>query len=169
MIYRRTKIADIEKIMEIIKQAQEYLKSQGINQWQDGYPDVNAISHDINEGYGFVLEEDGEVIATAAVSYDGEPTYKDIHEGKWLSDYSYAVIHRVAVDKNYKGKGLSSEIIKQVELDCHSKKVKSIKVDTHEQNVVMQNLLKKHGFSYCGFIYLESGDKRLAFEKLLTE
>ena len=32
----------------------------------------------------------------------------------------------------------------------------------------MRNGLKKLGFTYCGIIYLENGDPRLAFQKLLT-
>ncbi|WP_455539180.1 hypothetical protein [Terrisporobacter sp.] len=45
------------------------------------------------------------------------------------------------------------------------KKVHSIKIDTHEKNISMQNLLKKNNFEYCGIVYLEDGGKRVAFEK----
>ena len=31
----------------------------------------------------------------------------------------------------------------------------------------MQHLLKQFGYVYCGIILLESGDERLAFEKVL--
>ena len=30
----------------------------------------------------------------------------------------------------------------------------------------MQHLLEKHGFSYCGIIYLANGDPRLAYQRL---
>lgn len=50
---------------------------------------------------------------------------------------------------------------------CTQNKVYSIKVDTHENNKPMQRLLEKLGYEYCGIIYLENGDKRVAFEKLL--
>ena len=35
------------------------------------------------------------------------------------------------------------------------------------EDIPMQNLLKKNGFSYCGVIYLEDGGKRIAFEKII--
>lgn len=35
----------------------------------------------------------------------------------------------------------------------------------HEDNILMQSLLKKNGFEYCGIVYLEDGGKRVAFEK----
>ncbi len=167
MEFRRTDISDIDDIMVIIKQAQAYLKSKGINQWQNNYPNPETFKSDIDSGYSYVLVKEGRVIATAAISFDGEETYNEIHEGEWLSDYDYAVIHRVAVDSLLKGMGLSQEVIRQTEVQCRQRKIRSIKVDTHEQNESMQRLLLKCGFSYCGVIYLNDGSKRLAYEKLV--
>ena len=31
----------------------------------------------------------------------------------------------------------------------------------------MQHNMKKHGFSYCGIIYLANGDERLAYQKIV--
>ena len=31
----------------------------------------------------------------------------------------------------------------------------------------MQHLLSEHGFSYCGIIYLASGDERLAYQRII--
>ena len=42
-----------------------------------------------------------------------------------------------------------------------------IRIDTHPDNRIMQNWLKKNGFSYCGWIWLVTGDLRYAYEKLL--
>lgn len=53
------------------------------------------------------------------------------------------MIHRIAVDNRYKGTGLSSDIIKEVEQLCLEKGVHSIKVDTHQDNKSMQKLLQK--------------------------
>ena len=41
-----------------------------------------------------------------------------------------------------------------------------LRVDTHGDNRVMRNLLRKLGFVHCGTIYVEEDDfPRLAFEK----
>ena len=42
-----------------------------------------------------------------------------------------------------------------------------MRIDTHEQNHGMRTLLKTLNYNYCGVIYLENGDKRLAYEKLI--
>ena len=167
MEFRKSVEADISNIMNIIKQAQAYFKEQGINQWQNDYPNSEVIGEDIDNKYSYVLLKDKKILATAAISFDGEKTYEAIYEGKWISNNEYAVIHRIAVDNSYKGFGLSSEIIKNVEKLCLNNGVHSIKVDTHEENISMQKLLGKNQFKYCGIIYLEDGSKRIAFEKMI--
>ncbi|MDS0525251.1 GNAT family N-acetyltransferase [Clostridium sp. SHJSY1] len=167
MKFRKAIETDINNIIGIIGQAQAYFKEQGINQWQDNYPNVEIINNDIENNNSYVLLKDENIVATAAVSFDEEKTYDSIYEGQWFSNDEYAVIHRIAVDNNCKGLGLSSQIIKNVEKLCLEKGVYSIKVDTHKENVSMQKLLKKNKFQYCGIIYLEDGSKRIAFEKIL--
>lgn len=167
MEYRKTIEEDVSNIMEIIKQAQVYFKVQGINQWQNNYPNVEAIKKDIENGYGYVLLKDNSIIGTVAVSFDGEKTYDTIYEGQWKSNEEYAVIHRLAVGDKYKGMGVSSVIIKNIVATCLDRGVNSIRVDTHKENKSMQKLLKKNGFKYCGIIYLVDGNERVAFEKLL--
>lgn len=167
MEFRKASEKDINNIMNIIKQAQAYFKEQGINQWQNNYPNVETIRIDISNENSYVLLKDNNIVAIAAVSFDGEKTYDTIYDGKWISNNEYAVIHRIAVDNTYKGLGLSSQIIKHVEQLCLNKGVHSIKIDTHEENIAMQKLLKKNNFQYCGIIYLEDRSKRIAFEKTL--
>ncbi|MBN7575950.1 GNAT family N-acetyltransferase [Clostridium sp. 2-1] len=167
MEFRKALETDINDIMNIIKQAQAYFKEQGIDQWQNNYPNPETIRNDIANKHSYILLKDNNIVATAAVSFDGEKTYDSIYEGEWITNSQYAVIHRIAVDNTYKGLGLSSKIIKNVEELCLSKGVHSIKIDTHEENISMQRLLKKNKFQYCGVIYLEDGNKRIAFERTL--
>ena len=121
MEFRKTIEEDTDYIMNIIKQAQEYFKEEGIDQWQNNYPNYETIKNDINNGESYVLIENNNIIATIAVSFKGESTYSKIYNGQWLTNDRYAVIHRVAVDNSYKGLGISSKIIKYVELLCLDK------------------------------------------------
>ena len=167
MEFRKSVKSDIPKIMNIIKQAQSYFKNQNIDQWQNGYPNENVINNDIENKESYVMIKDNEIIATTVISFNKESVYENIIDGKWLTNGEYGVIHRIAIDNTYKGLGLSHKIIKYTEKTCLEKGVCSIRVDTHEDNILMQSLLKKNGFKYCGIIYLEDGGKRVAFEKNL--
>lgn len=167
MEFRKAVESDIDRIMDIIRQAQAYFKKEGIDQWQNNYPNDEVIRDDIENGYGYVLLKEGEIVGTVAVSFDGEKTYNKIYGGKWLSNLPYAVIHRLAIDSNFKGQGLASVIIKNIEKMCLNRDIHSIRIDTHEDNKSMQRLIEKNGFQYCGIIYLEDNSERLAFEKLI--
>jgi len=45
----------------------------------------------------------------------------------------------------------------------------NIRIDTHRDNAIMQHNIEKHGFTYCGIIYLANGDERLAYQKFNNE
>ena len=165
MIFRKTTIEDIPSVLEIICQAQEYLKNQSINQWQNGYPNEESIIQDIQNAHSYVIEKDGVVIGTTAIVLDGEPTYEHIYDGGWKTDgTSYITLHRGAVHNNWKGKGIASDMIDNVVIMYQNCNIKSIRIDTHRENSSMQSMIKKYGFEYCGIIYLEDGAERLAYE-----
>ena len=168
MIFRKTKLEEVSDIMRMIDQAKAYMKAQGIDQWQNGYPNAEAFEQDIEKGYSSVMEDDGKVIGTMAVIFDGEPTYDKIHEGAWkTTEEPYAAIHRVAVDADCKGIGIAGAMMEAVEEICRERGVRSIKNDTHRDNKSMQRFQAKAGFEYCGIIYLADGAERIAFEKLI--
>ena len=166
MEFRKSKVEDIPEIMRIIKEAQEYFKSKGIDQWQDGYPNEDNLKGDISADESYVMLIDGEIVGTAAISFRGESTYDKIYEGEWLIDRKYGVVHIVDVINEFKGQGLSHKIMKFSEDKCKELGYSSIKIDTHEENFVMRGLLEKNGFEYCGIILLEDGAERVAYEKL---
>lgn len=162
MKLRLTTTNDLTAVMTIINQAKVYFKEQGINQWQDGYPDELTIINDISRHEAYVLEDNGEIVATAMISKELEPSYNYI-EGKWLQDNAYIVVHRIAIRNDQKGKGLAKIIIDEG-LKLYPKKP-SIRMDTHDDNLSMQRFLIKYGFEYCGTIYLENKETRRAYEK----
>lgn len=168
MNFRKSRMEDISGIMRLVDQAKSYMKAQGIDQWQNGYPNAESIKNDIEHDYSYVMEKDGKVIGTMAVLFDGEPTYDKIYEGDWkTTEEPYAAVHRVAVDADCKGQGIAGAMVDEVEKICRERGVRSIKNDTHRDNKSMQRMQAKNGFEYCGIIYLEDGAERIAFEKLI--
>lgn len=167
MELRKSRKDDLKYIIEIINEAKEFLKESKIDQWQQGYPNEEVILRDIENQHAYVLEDNNKIIGTVALSFDKEKTYDLIYDGKWISNNEYAVIHRIAASRRYNIKGTGTEIIKSIEKICKDKGIKSIKIDTHEENLVMQKLLNKNDFKYCGVIYLEDKAKRVAFEKVI--
>ena len=86
-----------------------------------------------------------------------EPTYNVI-DGAWLTDEPYGVIHRMASYPDVHG--IFSAVI-----DFAAARYAHLRIDTHRDNRIMQHLIRKHGFTYCGIIWLQDGTERLAYER----
>ena len=106
----------------------------------------------------------GQVCATFALIFDGEPTYNKIYDGEWRTEDSdsYIAIHRVAISVAMRGRGIAGEIMSYAADTARALGRKSLRIDTHRGNVVMRKMLEKQGFTYCGIIYLADGAERVA-------
>ena len=171
---RRTTQDDIPAILDILEQAKAYLRESGVDQWQEGYPNREAILDDIAAGRGWTFEcvDNGEIAGYECVAMTPEVCYRDI-DGAWLTDgENYAVIHRAMAAAKYRGTMLASEMFGfAAELAAGMGKA-SVRVDTHRDNRAMNRLCEKLGYHFCGVVDLSSVDPahdslRNAYEKLL--
>lgn len=162
-IIRHAIVADLGRIMEVLAAATQVMRRAGnANQWINGYPNEQAILSDMERGGAMVVEDDGVVVAYFAFLPSPEPTYAAIYDGAWLDDsLPYHVVHRIG--GAHEAKGIFASVMDYIfSIDPN------IRIDTHRDNKIMQHLLAKHGFTYCGIIYLANGDERLAYQKCLT-
>ena len=175
MNIRATTPQDLDTVMAIIEEARGTIAALGINQWQNGTPNRAMITEDMALGQGRVVtDDDGVVMGTFALIYTGEPTYDTIYDGAWHApdfaadgSIAYIAIHRVAISVARRGSGISTAIIRYAEEYARILGKTSLRIDTHEGNVVMRRMLEKHGFVHRGTIYLQNGDPRVAYEKIL--
>ena len=165
--FRKGAESVLARIMELVADAQNWFRKQGIDQWQDGYPTSELILNDIANGENYIVELNGEVVATAVISFAGEPTYAEIKGKGWLNDKPYAVVHRIAVSDACRRKGIAREILHFTEEKCAERGVSDIRIDTHCDNKPMRSLLKTMGYTHCGRITLTSGAFREAYQKEL--
>ena len=91
-----------------------------------------------------------------------EPAYHVI-DGSWKTDRPYAVVHRMAFSQNSRGNGLSGSAFSLIKDFCAKNGIESIRIDPQEENKVMQHILTREGFEYCGLILFDGGPN-LAYE-----
>ncbi|MBR6595275.1 MAG: N-acetyltransferase [Oscillospiraceae bacterium] len=155
---RKAEMADLPRILEIYAYAREFMASTGNpNQWRKTNPPRETLEADIPAGNLFVLEDQG-IHGVFAYFTEPDPTYAHIQDGAWLDDSPYGTIHRIAGD--------GSGGVFGAALDFAIRQNPHVRIDTHEDNKVMQHILQKHGFQRCGIIYLVNGEPRIAFEKV---
>ena len=164
MKIRHAREEDVARMMEIYSYARAYMAAHGNpRQWgPTNWPPEELIRRDIRNGCSYVcLNDRGRVIGTFffTIGDDIEPTYRRITDGAWRDDSPYGVVHRIAGDGSEKGIGAFC-------IRWAFAQYPHLRMDTHGDNTVMQNLLRKLGFVHCGTIYVEEDDDpRLAFEK----
>ena len=169
MVIRPATPADIPALRPVFEAAKGIMRADGNHdQWSaPGFPDDSLLLRDIARGGGFVIESvissgaeggvEKSIVAYFALLPSPEPTY-DVIDGAWLTDEPYGVIHRMASYPEVHG--IFSTII-----DYAASRFAHLRIDTHRDNRIMQHLIKKHGFTYCGIIWLPDGTERLAYER----
>lgn len=158
MNIRKTNINDLNVVTEIYAFARELMrKNKNPNQWNNSYPEREKIISDIENGVSYVIENNNEIFGVFTFIIGDDPTYKFI-DGKWLNDKPYGTIHRIA--SNNKKKGILNYC-----LDFCKSINMNIRIDTHNDNLIMRHLLEKNGFIKCGIIYLQNGSPRIAYQK----
>lgn len=161
--------ADEEACWHIVHQAALDMVAKGRRQWDSRYPSRDVIRHDIEAQQGYVVEDQGRVVAYCAITFDGEPSYNDLR-GHWLTTGDYATLHRTAVARDHQGRGLARLFFQHTEQLCRQRHVGAIRLDTNYDNVEMLHRLQQLGFERCGTCYyMRDGapTERIAFEKPL--
>ena len=157
---QKAEISQLPRILEIYEKARAFMAESGNpDQWGTGYPPEKMIRQDILNGKSYVNLEGDHIRAVFYFAVETDPTYGYI-EGSWLNDAPYGVIHRIAVDGS--GRGVAAECFTFAAQHCEN-----IRIDTHEKNIPLQRCLTKNGFVRCGTIYLEDGDPRIAYQKVI--
>ncbi|MBQ9058095.1 MAG: N-acetyltransferase [Atopobiaceae bacterium] len=161
-VIRKGQMEDLDTLMEIYAHAREFMAEHG-NESQWGptqWPPRNLIAQDIEQGTCHVAEYDGRIAATFFydAGEDCEPCYRVIEDGSWADDTAYGVVHRIASAHIVGGAG-------QACLTWALEQTPHLRIDTHKDNIPLQTLLKKLGFSHRGTIYVyEDEQPRMAFE-----
>lgn len=146
---------DFEQIIAILADGRNQLAEKGVDQWQGDYPNRDHVKEDIDKGFAYlVVSDDEETVGALSIVAPPEHDY-DTMDGQWLVDTNkYRVIHRVAIHSNHAGHGYASrmfeEVIKYVE---QADDIKSLRIDTHEDNKAMQHLIEKNGFQRVGTLH----------------
>ena len=161
---REARPADLAGIMAVMDAARQIMRRSGnLHQWVAGYPSEAAIEEDMEKKGGFIVEDDGRLVGYFAFLPSPEPTYERIYQGAWSDEgQPYHVVHRIASYPEVHG------IFASIMDFCFARDP-IIRVDTHRDNHIMQHLLVRHGFAYCGIIYLANGDERLAYQRVMPE
>lgn len=160
MEVRKAREEDLDTLMEIYARARAFMAETGNpDQWKDSYPGRDRIREDIEKGVCYVCVQGEEIEGVFSYMPGPDPTYQKIDDGQWLNEAPYGVVHRVA------GRGRVHGIADCC-LEWAFDQCQNLRIDTHRDNRIMQNILEKKGFVPCGTIYVADGSPRIAYQKV---
>ena len=163
MEIRKTQPSELSAVMDIYAHARKFMASTGnATQWGDSWPPRELIESDIAAGKSRVCVDGDRILAVFFYDFgeNAEPDYDVIYDGEWLGNGPYGCVHRIATSSEGTGAGRFC-------LDWAFRQSGDLRIDTHENNKVMQHALTSLGFVYCGMVRVkEDTVPRMAFERL---
>lgn len=157
LIFRKAKQDDAERVLFLYQNA----KKGEFCVWNDNYPTLAEIEHDLEKNNLYVMTDGGKIIGAISVVPENELDEFDCwscKEGKEIA--------RVVIDKAYQGRGLSFEIVQKVESILKKNGCKAIHLSVVKSNIPAYKTYVKAGFSVVGEARMYDNDYYL-MEKLL--
>jgi ribosomal protein S18 acetylase RimI-like enzyme len=167
MHVRQATLRDVESVMALVRRVVPLMRASGNLQWDDHYPNAGVFERDIELDQLWLAEIDGQIAGVAAITSDQEPEYANVG---WDIGETAIVVHRLAVDPGFQGKGVAVALMEQAEAVARERGIVALRADTNTQNQITQRLFPKLGYKLAGEISLSfrEGLRFLCYEKRLA-
>ncbi len=157
---------DVAAILELVRRSVPLMRAAGNLQWDADYPNAEIFAEDVRLRQLWVAGIDGQVAGVAAITTDQSSEYTEVG---WDVKEPAVVVHRLAVDPEFRGLGVAERLMVQAETVARGWGIRVLRLDTNTRNLAMQGLLPKLGYGLAGEIGLEfrPGLRFYCYEKRL--
>lgn len=153
---RKTTQADFLPAALILEGAKVKMFTEGIVQWDSGYTTPAYMQKDLDNGYLYVAEKDGEIAAHITIIETQEPQYLD--EKNWKdSEGKPCCIRRMAVKDVLQGQGIGTETVRLACEEIRKMGYTSVRFDAFQKNPSLQKMVDKAGFTRIGVVLFSKG------------
>lgn len=147
---------EIDKVLELYKVVVKDMNVNGLYNWNEKYPNEEIVKKDVNNKCLYVGEEEGTLVAIAAIDEKIDESYKSVH---WHEKISFFSFHRIAVHPSFNGRGYAKKMISFAEELGKKKGYKSIRIDTYSKNTKAIKLYESLGYENVGDVFLRGMDE----------
>lgn len=142
------------------------MRANGVEQWDEIYPNPEVLSADIEAGTLHILPADGGPAASIVLNEHQDKEYED---GCWrYTEGKFLVIHRLCVAPLHQGRGVAKRMMRYAEELARKNGYSAIRLDAFSQNPISLRLYQGLGFQKAGTITFRKGLFYL-FEKGVME
>jgi GNAT superfamily N-acetyltransferase len=152
--------------MALIGKVLPLMLASGNLQWDAGYPNAEVFARDVELTQLWVAESDSQIAGVAAITTEQEPEYANVG---WDISETAIVVHRLAVDPAFHGRGIALALMQQAEIVARESGISVLRVDTNTRNQATQRMFPKLGYALSGETGLghRAGLRFLCYEKRL--
>jgi len=167
MIIRLAETADIPAIMSVINTVVPAMNAAGNYQWDYTYPNPQVFEKDIKLKQLWLALIDNNIAGVAAITTDQDPEYAEVG---WDIEETAIVVHRLAVNTGYQGKGVAKALMQKAEEIAIERGIDVLRIDTNSENAATQALFPKLGYQFAGEIGLDfrPGLRFYCYEKRIS-
>ena len=141
----------------------ESAKSDALCAWNENYPSMTEIAHDLETGNLYVMTDGGNIIGAISVVPENELDGFDCWSCKGGKE-----IARVVIDKAYQGHGLSFEMVQNIVTILRKNGCKAIHLSVVKSNIPAYKTYIKAGFAVVGEAQMYGNDYYLMEKAINT-
>ena len=145
---------EIDAIIALTKRCGLHMRENGIDQWDENYPDYDSIANDLETKTLFAYREGDTIVGIVVLNETQDEEYGEINWSTSESDRNL-VVHRLAVEPIHQGKGIARKIMDFAENFAREQEYDSIRLDTFSQNPRNQRFYTNRGYTDLGEVYLK--------------
>ncbi len=160
---RQANLVDITGLMDLVKACIANMQSQGIDQWDDVYPDRGIIQRDVDGGAVFIACVAGVIAGMATLNEHQDPEYTDV---PWRFLGRPAVIHRLMVAPAAEGKGIARALMRFLEARGEGLGYNCVRLDVFVQNPRAVRFYELSSYHRAGQVRFRKGNF-FCYEKIL--
>lgn len=154
MTIRKATAADIpaiSAIYEAIHDGEE--RGETTTGWlRNVYPVEATAVASLEKGTLYVMEDEGQIVASAKIDGEQVPCYDDCHWQYEAPPEQVLVLHTLVVDPAHKGKGCGSAFVRFYEEVARQQGRSVLRIDTNARNSAARALYKKLGYTEPGIV-----------------
>mgnify|MGYP000508600728 CR=1 FL=1 len=145
---------EIDEIIALTKACGLHMRENGIDQWDENYPDRASIKKDLDTKTLFAYREDDRILGIVVLNEKQDEEYGEINWSTSDTDKNI-VVHRLAVHPDQQGNGIARKIMDFAEQYAKEQNYDAIRLDTFSQNPRNQRFYTKRGYTDLGPVYLK--------------
>lgn len=96
--------------MQLTRACGKHLRDNGIDQWDENYPDRGGILHDLNSKTLFAYREGDELLGIVVLNEFQEEEYGEINWSTSTDDKNI-IVYRLVIRSDQQGKGIGRKLM----------------------------------------------------------